>query len=261
MTWELMVLELRRGRWRRARQSLHLLDPSAEDFGTEGLASFVANRSVRLLILPADPEASLIEFDEGLWEWWRQAHTDPVTGDPTQWGTQHRTISAAVVSYDSYREQGWERYRALYRHGGLELELGSSATYTFGERRGFRLIYTVGNIWAALSLYQEVEEKFGVEGPWEVTLAIQHTEGSVLGNLGEGWAPPESLINDPPICLEPGVLLRQETADWPSGAEVQALAFTVGGWIDNSWGGQGRRFLARQGPLAEEFDWRQYPRQ
>ncbi len=144
MTSELMALELRRDRWRRARQSLLLLDPSAEDFGTGGLASFVADRSVRLLILPADPEASLIDFDERLWKWWRQAHTDPIIGDTTQWGTQHRTISAAVVSFDSYREQGWERYCVLHRHGGLELELGSSATYTFRERRGFRLIYTVG---------------------------------------------------------------------------------------------------------------------
>jgi hypothetical protein len=28
--------------------------------------------SVRLLILPADPEATLIEFDEEMWSWWLQ---------------------------------------------------------------------------------------------------------------------------------------------------------------------------------------------
>ena len=52
MNSELMALELRRGRWRRARESLHRLDPSAEDFAKGGLARFVEDPSVRLLILP-----------------------------------------------------------------------------------------------------------------------------------------------------------------------------------------------------------------
>ena len=44
-----MALEFRRGRWRHARQSLHLLDPSAEDFGTGGLASFLGPLYERIL--------------------------------------------------------------------------------------------------------------------------------------------------------------------------------------------------------------------
>jgi hypothetical protein len=57
-------LELQRARWRRTRDLLRLVDPEAEDFAIGGLARFMDEPSVRLLILPADPEATLIEFDE-----------------------------------------------------------------------------------------------------------------------------------------------------------------------------------------------------
>jgi hypothetical protein len=259
VTSELMTLELRRGRWRRARQALHLLDPSTEDFGDGGLARFVVERSARLLILPADPEAILIEFDEDLWSWWLQDRLDPVTDMSMSWGTQHKPSSTAVVRFDSYREEGWESYLALHRHGGLELELGANATYsTRDKQRGFRLIYMVGHIWGALHLYREVVERFGIEGPWEVSLALQQTAGAMLGNLGHGWAPPEASVYNIPTCLEPGALLRQEIDDWPSGDEIRSLAFTVGGWVEDLWGSRDRRFLARGGDLTGLFDSRQY---
>ncbi len=98
MTSELMTLESRRGRWHRVRQQLHLLEPSSEDFGDGGIASLVADRSVRLLILPADAEAMSIEFDQGFWNWWLEERIDPAGGPTASWGPYKKPTSAAAVS-------------------------------------------------------------------------------------------------------------------------------------------------------------------
>ena len=136
--------------------------------------------------------------------------------------------------------------------------MGSDATYRWRDRRAFRLILMVGRIWAALDLYGKVVERFSVEGPWEVSLALRSTEGAVLGNVGAGWPEPGQGFYDPTFCLEPGVLLRQEVATWPTTDEVHSIALRVGGWIENSFGVSQRRFLARDGDLAGTFDRTQY---
>ena len=66
-----VLKELYRSRWRRARETLGIVNPGQNGFATGGLGGHVPHLTVRLLILPADPEVSPIEFDEPLWEWWK----------------------------------------------------------------------------------------------------------------------------------------------------------------------------------------------
>lgn len=79
-------LDVQRARWRRAREKLRLTDPEADDFATDGLARRLDNPRIRLLILPADPEALVVEFDDEFWEWWHRLPPHPATGQPTDWG-------------------------------------------------------------------------------------------------------------------------------------------------------------------------------
>lgn len=58
-------------------------------------------------------------------------------------------------------------------------------------QRIFRLIPVVGRVWAALELYRDVVARFGLVGPWEVTLALIQTRTAALGHFGEGWAEPD----------------------------------------------------------------------
>jgi hypothetical protein len=235
-------LELQRARWRRTRDLLRLVDPEAEDFAIGGLARFMDEPSVRLLILPADPEATLIEFDEEMWSWWLQERSDPATRRPIKWGPFHRSTSNAAVIFNSYREDGWENYLALHRNGGLEMELGGDGAHQRGEGRTFRLVGTVERIWFALNLYREIVERFGVEGPWEVSLALRKTEGAILEKALRGGVEPSMGSDDPPLCLERGVLLNQEITSWPDKGKTRPLAFTIGAWIEDSWGVHERRF-------------------
>ncbi len=71
-------VELQRERWRRARRTLRLIDPEAEDFLTRSLVPLKDGSTVRLLILPGDPEASTIAFDRELWSWWLEERPDPI---------------------------------------------------------------------------------------------------------------------------------------------------------------------------------------
>ncbi|MBI4494726.1 MAG: hypothetical protein HY690_18275 [Chloroflexi bacterium] len=260
MTQDLDARDRQRERWRRARESLRLVDPEAEDFATGGLAArFVTDPGVRLLILPADPEAWLLEFDEGFWQWWLQEWPDPVTGRPTGWGRDGRPTSRAALRLRSQASNDrWKSYLALYRHGGLELELGREGMVPAPGGGYVRLINIVGRAWGAMDLYRDVIRRFDIAGPWEVSLALCKADRAHLEHFGEGWPEPEKFWNEVPGCREPGLLFRQELSAWPDADGVRVLAFKIGGWLEDAWEQTARRFLVRDGPLAGQFDKARY---
>jgi hypothetical protein len=239
--------EITRTRWRRARQPLLLLDPEADGFATGGLARRVRESSVRLLILPPDPEDIRVEFDERFWAWWQQDRLDPSSGQAMRWWPFHEPTSSAAASFVTRREGVWDSYLAIHRHAGLETELGRECTYSSDGRRAFRLRFMVERVWAALGVYGEVVRRYGLSGPWEVSLALRDTSGAVLGNVARGWSEPGTGLVDVRTCAEPGLLLRREVTEWPDENGTRALALSLGAWVEDSWGYSQRRFLPRTG--------------
>ncbi len=139
--------------------------------------------------------------------------------------------------------------------------LGSEGVYRLSrqqEMRAFRLILIVGRIWSALDLYREAILRLSIDGPWEISLAIPNTTGSMLGNLGEGWAEPAEYDDDLLPCDQPGLLLRRELIQFPDAPGVQALAFSFGAWLEDCWSMRQRRFLARRGQFVGQFDKSKY---
>lgn len=172
MTSILPGTDVQRQRWHRARHGLRLTDPEAEDFASGGLARLVREQTVRLLILPPDPEAYLIDFDEPFWRWWTLDSPDPVTGSAAQWGSDIRPVAAAALRGRLRGDGEYYSYLALHRHGGIELELGYDGTYTLpNSTRVFRLLRTVGRVWAALGLYRGIIDRLTLDGPWELSIA------------------------------------------------------------------------------------------
>jgi hypothetical protein len=223
---------------------------------------------VRFLILPGDPEAFVLEFDEELTGWWLADRDNPFEGGgQTSWGTEEVPTASAIIRF--YRASSekwiWSDYLALHRSGALEFGLdrfGSGTgrrQFEEGELRVFFLNSIVGRIWWALALYAEVMERYRVTGPWEIGIALRDTAGSVLGDVAAGWMEPgESWRGQPPACPYPNVLLLRELSDWPTGEDIRALVFSLGGVIEDAWGVHDRRFLARVEPGIGEFGASQY---
>lgn len=192
-----------------------------------------------------------------MWEWWKVERENPFPGR-VQWGHSWHPTGDAAVQHDERRGGAWAwgTYLALHRSGALEFGIGESGTYELRDARVFRLIEVVGRVWAAVTLYGDVVDRIGVHGPWQCILALRGTGGALLGHVAQGWAEPGHGGFDLLACPEPHVLIvRQVDSEWPRGEDVKALAFDIGSAMDESWGAEHPRFIARRGPTEGDFDW------
>jgi hypothetical protein len=175
------------------------------------LARHVGEVSVRFLILPADPDAALLHFDEEFWAWWRPEREAPFPGRVSCGHAFHPTGDAAVRHDEHTHDRwAWDIYCALYRSGAFEFALGQAATYDLQGTVIFRLIEIVGRLWAAVRLHGESLDRTEVEGPWQSVLAMKGTEGAHLGNLAQGWTAPACAASQPPTRTCP--MQREDTS-------------------------------------------------
>jgi hypothetical protein len=259
-------LEVLRTRWRKGRERLRLLNPESPDFGTGGLGRLTREVAVRALILPPDPEAVVVRFDQEFWGWFESDRPNPF-GGTTNWGNHTSPTAEAGARYERHTDDPWrwDRYLAVHRHGGLECGMGREVVRVWQlEQEGpvvrvFRLVPIVGRLWCLFDLYAEVAERYTLTGPWEASLALRRTAGSIFGNVGAGWAePPDAWPDEPSRCPDPNVLIRREIAEWPDRDGRRDLAFALGEALEDAWGVRQRRFLARVGDEAGMFDTSRY---
>jgi hypothetical protein len=253
-----------RARWQHFRQEATVDSVHNEAFGSRGLARHSPEIRTRFIILPSDPEASIIDFDSEAWDWWATDVANPFDGGPpTRWGFQRRAISEAAVLCDYLRDNfwNWDKYLALHRSGALEFGLGHSGSRSFRRREGnatrraFFLVVTIGRMWWALARYTDVIERVGPSGPWQCILAFKDTASSVLANLAAGWADPMNAWSDePPSCPDPNVLITRDLEEWPDEAARRQLAFELGARVEDSWGCSQRRFLTNVQGQIPHFD-------
>lgn len=245
-----------RHRWCDQHRRLGLPHPSGPtDVLPAGLGRRVDDLSTRVVILPGDPMATLLEFDDEFWDWWAEGRPAPF-GSSLPWDPDVPSVDAAVrVRSDGNR---CTTFLAVHRHGGVEVGTADSYEVEKGHRN-FRLIRTVGLLWVALDSQAQVLRHVDLEGPWEVTLAMYRTQGAQLGDLGAGWSAQGNLSWFAPVCLEPNVVIRQELERWPEEPDdLRELAFRLGGHIEDAWGIRYRRFLDHHGEFEGQFDARRF---
>lgn len=247
---EFSQLDRLRRRWCDYRARLRVPDPvSGAGASPAGLAARLNDVSSRVVILPPDPLSVRIDFDDEFWAWWDEPREAPFGGQ-LMWHSTGPTVNAAVKVRTTGPE--WSTYLALNRHGGVEV--GTSDTYGRGDTRYFRLVRTVGLVWIALDRQVHAAERFGRDGPWEVTLALHNTRGCFLGEFGEGWAEPGRSVRPQAPCFDTNVVVREELETFPHTPEaIRDLAFRVGGRIDDAWGVRQRRFLDHRGEGEGQF--------
>lgn len=98
-------------------------------------------------------------------------------------------------------------------------------------------------------MWTDIRRRLGLDGPAELSLALRDTQAAALGNVAEGWQEPgpHEIGRQ---CHAKHLFLRRDLWDWPDEVRQLDLAFSIGGWIEDAWGFQERRFLARSGPSA-----------
>jgi hypothetical protein len=209
-----------------------------------------------------DPEAWRIDFDDAFWVWWRGEHPDPSSGSAAQWGRQDQPTREAAVRLSLLSsDRLWPDYIALHHNGALELELGEHGAQKArieravgGEIRAFRLITIIGRAWSAFALYDTARKRFGIIGPSELSLALRDTACAFLENLARGWPEPWDYNHVTPAQPDKNLLLRRELFECPTEEGQRHLAMQIGAWLEESWGSSHKRYLARDGPSAGQFD-------
>ena len=244
-------IDAQRARWLRYRTSQRLTIEAGEDFALGGLGRYVDGLDLRLVFLPEDPDADGVPLDSDTLGWLKEQRSTLYGGPPPQWGNRDRSTSSALVMYDQYRDDaGWVRFLALHRHGGIELSRGNFA-YQMRDTRVFPLRQTVGLAWIAAALQSEVADRWHLNSPFELTVALRNTSRATLGSLAEGWAEPGTGFWDFPTCIEDQVLLRWEVDDR---IDPERLALALGDRLEQSFGSTHRRHLAHRGDYEGRFD-------
>jgi hypothetical protein len=170
-----------------------------------------------------------------------------------------RGTSSGYVGFTTGNGDRWKSFDAVLWHGGVDVFLGAEGGRTWevspGSRR--RVIFLrrcIGWAWGAFDLQRQVAERYGIAGPFRAILGIADTAGAMLGNLGTGWAEPESPgAWDMPTAIEPRVMLLEDLASWPDEKGTQELALRFGARVDLAFGGPGERHLDRVGPETGRF--------
>ncbi len=242
----------RRACWERYRTPLHLTDSIDEEFALGGLSSVAETPDIRVVVLPPDPFSSPIRFDSTTVNWIQETRPSPYPGQQVPWGDRWRSTSQALVSAAVYRDDApWRRYIALHRHGGIEAA-AATLSWQRGERtlHVFSLRHMVAIAWVALDLQRLVAERWGIVGPWEVTVAVRSCGGAALGGFAEGWLEPDDFRSDHRVALETHALHHWEVDEIEPGALINEIAER----IENTFGSTSRRDMANRGPFEGSFD-------
>jgi hypothetical protein len=257
---DLADFELRRVRWRRALEAEGLDTVDQGDITLRGLAARRRTPSVRLLLLPGDPERRGDRDRRRVWAWVKNFSVVQVDGRNLRLGAQEIPTAHAAALVDSYGSRdAWNSYLAIHRSEALEYGLGDRGAWERKDQEGnlvrvFSLISVVARTWALLKFASALRDRTAVDGPWQLTVALNRTAGAFLGNVGEGWAEPLTWDNELPPCVDQHLLWHIDIADVPRDDEARDIAFSVGDRIEDAWGARQRRYLARVGDLAGRFD-------
>lgn len=242
-------VDAQRARWRHYRNGQQMTTEAGDDFALGGLARYADEPNLRVMFLPADPHANPVPLDRDTLDWLKERQPAPY-GTAPRWGDGSRATSNALVDYEQHRDdRGWDQYLALHRHGGIELAYGN-ITYEVRDTTIFPLRHIVGVTWIAAGLQSEVAERWDVQSPFELTVALRSTNGAALGGFARGWRGPEQGLWSFRTCIEDRVLLRWELDQ----IHGESLALAVGDCLEQAFGTTHRRHLAHEGEHQGRFD-------
>ena len=207
-------------------------------------------------MLPADPVADVLTIDYVVQEWWKTDRSPPYGGSVPDLGEHSRVTSesgrAALIRTRWWDVEPLSRTTPSWRCRGRTIGfLVACAKRHDAILRALRPI--VAMTWTLVSLQKEVQERWALSGPFEVTVALRGSRGGGISHFAEGWRDPSQDFGFMEVrtCLDQHVLLRMEIED---GFEPQDVATQIGDRVENAFGTTHRRHIANRGDFEGRFD-------
>lgn len=226
-----------------------------ERFAATGLMTELDEPRLLVTVIPSDPLAPLIDFDDNVFQVVPQSFTGRTANGVAFLGASAVTDDA-LVRVATGGNGGWRAYAAIRRVGAVEVGMGSTTRYEFengGEARfAFRLYYIIHAIRVVVEsqarLFSNQTLSEHSRGPFELIVALPKTAGAVLGGLAEGWEEPGQMGWDIPESVTEDVLIRTQFDTWPASQEEQEAAIVrVGDRVCNAFGSLQRLFAPPNG--------------
>jgi len=230
--------------WAEERARLGL-EPGSPAFGRAGLMRRLNGQSVQVVLLPPDPLAPTVDFDEDL----AAALPDRFTGQFASSIVQLLGMTSAsadhVLRVSQGDESGHRAFLALSRNGGVSVGLADKPGYFLLRNHDDQRVMRLAAVSSAVRLALAAQAKAALmlaeagsvpDGPWEAVVALPGAKGSWLGMLAEGWADPEHAF-DVNVCEDDDPLVRVELPRLPRDAnEAREVLTTTLGRVVNAFG-------------------------
>lgn len=217
-----MIEYLQRRAWARERTRVGLAEEDL-DLSRHPAFARLSAPTVAAVLLPPDPLAPAVEFDDAL------------AAVPSQLNGQIRNAVSLLnseditgthalrLALDGGYEEPAKFVAGVARHGGSFAGVGSPGIYlTHSEppQRIYRLFVIVAVVRAALVTQAAVLDRLGAEaglpdGPWELTVAAPGARGALLDAYAPGWQSAEH-VNFPPTCTAEHAVVRLEIEQFPT---------------------------------------------
>jgi hypothetical protein len=255
-----------RERWEAYRAKLRMTDNHLDspDFADGGLSLHVQDPTVRILVLPADPDWPNLSFTDDVAALISPQILTPSGSELASFTRDVATSTALlkVVATAEVGEKPWASYAGIHHNGAVEMEMGGEGAYSrIDPERDHRATWfylapIIRWTWTALDVRRRLVD-IGTRvsnGPVEVTVALRDLAGAALASLGEGWQEPyDTMGRRIPQATEPNALLRYELDDVTDVNAIKAAALEIGDRIDNCFGIHQHRHLNTIGDQVGQF--------
>ncbi len=221
VTSSAMIDHVQRRVWDRERSRLGLADDDV-DVTRHPVLARLGEPTVGVMLLPADPLAAVLDFDDGSLALIPERLTGRISNGVSFLNTVEMTGQYLLRVARNQHDEPARAVVGFARHGGVVAGVGTMGSYQPpGEKYGiYRLSAFAGAIRAALRTQEALLANPRVSsrlpaGPFELVVVAPAANRTLLGGYAEGWEPVEQSF-DPPLCTTSHPVVRLEIDAFPT---------------------------------------------
>jgi len=141
---------------------------------------------------------------------------------------------------DTSTKDGLEAFLLIRRDGICEYGMGRNVYQRYEKDTIFQFIQIVGRLWQFLLFVKDLQELNSQNKSPETIIIVnlRGTEGTLIGNLAEGWNQPfyRSIDSYRPKCFDKHLQIQRKLSSGILENDIQDIVRWFATRIDNAWG-------------------------